>query len=138
MKKLSLLCLAAALCACAAPGGPGRHAGAAPAPSKSRAVVYQKQSFKLAKTPDPELEAALEGMLSASYDAAVKKLDGDRPTDIGFTYSLAPKGAVYPLSEIEVSCIMQEKYSHKLGPKLCGDFFGELGARVKRAVAGRQ
>jgi hypothetical protein len=92
----------------------------------------------LVKTPDPDLEAALEGMLLSSYEASVKAHSGDEPLKIGFTYSISPKGAIYPFSEIEVDCIMQEKYARRSGPQLCGDFFRELGARVKRAVAGRQ
>jgi hypothetical protein len=133
--KLPALCLAAALlAACGAP----RPAGRTPAQASSAAVVFQKKVFKLAKTPDPELEASLEGLLSAGYDLAVKNHSGDKPMEIGFTYSVSPRGAVYPFSEIEVSCIMQEKYSRRYGPELCRDFFGEVGARVRRAVAGKQ
>ena len=73
-------------------------------------------------------------MLSASYDAAVKNHAGDRPMETGFTYSLAPRGAVYPFSEIEVSCIIQEKYARRSGPEICGDFFRELDVKIKRAV----
>ncbi len=133
--ELLPLCLAAALlAACGAP----RPAGETPVPARGAAVVFQKKVFKLVKTPDPELEASLEGLLSASYDVAVKNHSGDKPMEIGFTYSVSPRGAVYPFSEIEVSCIMQERYSRRYGPELCRDFFGEVGARVRRAVAGRQ
>jgi hypothetical protein len=133
--KLLPLCLAAALlAACGAP----KPAGQAPAPVRGAAVVFQKKVFKLAKTPDPELEASLEGLLSASYDVAVKNHSGDKPMEIGFTYSVSPRGAVYPFSEVEVSCIMQERYARRYGPELCRDFFGEVGARFRRAVAGKQ
>lgn len=136
MKRAAALALAAAaLCACAGPRPGARPA--APQP-KSPAVVFQKQTFKLLKTFDPDMEASLDGILSGGYDAAVKNHAGDKPMDIGFTYSMTPKGAVYPLSEIEVSCIMQERYAHKLGPELCSDLFREIGARAKKAVAGRQ
>jgi hypothetical protein len=130
-----LLPFAAVFCACSAtapaqkkqeqPSGPGA------------AIVFEKRTFKLVKTPDPDLEAALEGLLSASYDTAVKNHVGDKPMEIGFTYSLAPKGAVYPFSEIEVSCIMQEKYARRSGPEICGDFFRELDVKIKKAVAGK-
>ena len=134
LRSLALCFTAALLAACGAP----RPAGQTPAQVRSAAVVFQKKVFKLVKTPDPELEASLEGLLSASYDVAVKNHSGDKPMEIGFTYSVSPRGAVYPFSEIEVSCIMQEKYSRRYGPELCRDFFGEVGARVRRAVAGRQ
>ena len=133
--KLLPLCLAASLlAACGAP----RPAGEKPAPARGAAVIFQKKVFKLVKTPDSELEASLEGLLSASYDVAVKNHSGDKPMEIGFTYSVSPRGAVYPFSEIEVSCIMQEKYSRRYGPELCRNFFSEVGARVRRAVSGRQ
>ena len=126
-----LLTAACLLCSCAGPGRSGAGGDG------STAVVFRKQTFKLVKTPDPELEAALEGVLSSSYEAAVKST-GDAYENTGFTYSMTPKGAAYPLSEIEVSCIMREKYAKSSGQELCGEFFRELGARVKRAVDARQ
>lgn len=130
MKILAgLLCLSFALFGgCSGPRGSGGPAAA---------VAFQKKIFKLSKTPNPALEAALEGLLSASYQAAAKNHSGDSPMKIGFTYSLAPRGAVYPFSEIEVSCLIQEKYARSSGPELCGDFFRELDVKIKRAVGGK-
>ncbi len=122
-------------CACAAPGPAGRQQDQPSGPGA--AIVFEKRLFKLVKTPDPDLEGALEGLLSASYDLAVRNHAGDKPMEIGFTYSLAPKGAVYPFSEIEVSCIMQEKYARRSGPEICGDFFRELEIKIKKAVGGK-
>lgn len=132
-----LLLLAAALAGCAAPEVPSRQQAQAPS-GPGAAIAFEKRTFKLVRLPDPELEAALEGLLTASYEAAVKYHAGDNPMDIGFTYSLAPKGAVYPFSEIEVSCILQEKYSRRKGPELCGYFFTQLEGKIRKAVAGRQ
>jgi len=81
-----------------------------------------------------DLEAALERALSSSYAAAVKNHSGDRPMEIGFTYSMAPKGATYPFSEIEVSCILQDKHAAVKGPGICGDFFTELDLQLKRRL----
>lgn len=94
------------------------------------AVTVEKMTFRLAKKPGPGLRAALEGMLSASYIIAVKNYSGDGPMGEGFTYSLATKGAVYPFSEIEVSCIVQEKHTPASGPEICGDFLGDLNIRI--------
>lgn len=135
--KIVLPVLAALAAGCAAPRPEAAARREAPA-AKGAAIVFEKRSFKLVKTPDPELEAALEPMLTASFDAAVKDHSGDDPMEIGFAYSLAPKGAVYPFSEIEVSCIMQERYARRRGPELCGFFFADLAKRVEKAVAGRQ
>jgi len=116
-------------CACS-----GRRGGE----QNVRAVVFQKQTFKLLKAPDPEFEAAMEGLLSSSYETAARNHSGDRPMEIGFTYSMSPKGAAYPFSEIEVSCIIQEAHAGSYGPELCGDLFRVLGAKIKRALAARQ
>lgn len=135
-RSLLLLPLLAALGACTA--ARVEQPPAQPAAGPGAATVFERRTFKLVKTPDQDLEQALEGMLSASYEAALKKRSGDNPADIGFTYSLAPKGAVYPFSEIEVSCIMQDKYARRSGAALCGDFYADLEERVKKALAGRQ
>lgn len=139
MRRAAALLPAAAallLAACSGPrtGGPGAAAPAGP----SAATVFEKRTFKLVRTPDPDLEQALEGMLSGAHAAAAKALAETSLADIGFTYSLAPKGAVYPFSEIEVSCIMQEKYAARRGPELCGAFFAELDAKIKKAVGKRK
>ena len=131
----ALLLSVSLACACAAPGPAGQQQEQPSGPGA--AIAFEKRMFKLVKTPDPDLEAALEGLLSASYDTAVKNHAGDKPMEIGFTYSLAPKGAVYPFSEIEVSCIMQEKYARRSGPEICGDFFRELDVKIKKAVGGK-
>lgn len=131
----ALLLSVSLACACAAPGPVVRQQERPSGPGA--AIAFEKRLFKLVKTPDPDLEAALEGLLSASYDVAVRNHSGDRPMEIGFTYSLAPKGAVYPFSEIEVSCIMQEKYARRSGPGICGDFFRELDVKLKKAVGGK-
>ncbi|HAT72691.1 MAG TPA: hypothetical protein DCS63_07730 [Elusimicrobia bacterium] len=129
MVRASAFALAAVFfCACS-----GSRVGT----TNGSAVVFQKQTFKLLKTPDPEFEAAMEGLLSSSYEAAAKNHAGDRPMDIGFTYSMSPRGAVYPFSEIEVSCIIQERHAKSHGPELCGDLFRQLGVKVKRALSGR-
>jgi hypothetical protein len=135
--KPALLAALALAAGCAVPQPEEAARPQAPAP-KSAAIVFEKRTFKLVKTPDPELEAALEPMLTDSFDAAVKNHSGDNPLEIGFAYSLAPKGAVYPFSEIEVSCIMQEKYARRRGPELCGFFFSDLDKRILKAVAGKQ
>ncbi|HNW43857.1 MAG TPA: hypothetical protein PKI19_05080 [Elusimicrobiales bacterium] len=135
-KLLLPACCAALLAACAASGpgsGPGPEQKKLPA-GPGAAVVFEKRVFKLSKNPNPALEAALGDYLTAGYQAAVKNLSGEKPGEIGFTYSLAPKGATYPFSEIEVSCIMQEKYARGNGPALCGDFFQELDRQLQGAL----
>jgi len=138
MRRAALLALAAGLLAACSGGRPAGVDGQALPSGPGAATVFEKRTFKLVKTPDPDLEAALEPLLTAAYDAAVKRHAEASFSEIGFTYSLAPKGAVYPFSEIEVSCIMQAKYAARRGPELCGAFFGDLDERLKKALAGKQ
>ncbi|MDA8244888.1 MAG: hypothetical protein M0025_12320 [Elusimicrobia bacterium] len=130
------LLAAAFLSACShsRPALPGERAPQGP----GAAAVFEKRTFALVKVPDPDLEMALESILSDSHAAAMRRYSGDSPLEIGFTYSMAPRGAVYPFSEIEVSCIMQQKYASRKGPELCSGFFSELDARIKKALAARQ
>jgi|GEM_PF-1759988 len=123
------------------PGAAGREAGqlsaAAGEPGlagPALAVDFEKRTFKLVKQPGPVLEAAVRGLLSSSYDSAVESNSGGGAMKPGFTYSLEATGAVHPFSEIEVSCIMQEKYALGSGPEICGDFFRVLAAKIKRAL----
>ncbi len=129
-KALAAL-LAAGLAAC---GG-----SAAQAPARGDAVAVRQHNFKLLKTPDPELELALEGILAGAYEAVLKSHSEFFGKGAGvFTYSVSPKGASYPFSEIEVSCLVQERYARGRGPELCGEFFDQLSRRLKTELAARE
>ena len=74
LTRLGLAAAAAALLGgCAAPGPladpPGQRSE-----GPGAASVFSQRTFKLVKTSDPGLELALEGLLGASYDAAVMDL----------------------------------------------------------------
>lgn len=127
MRIFFLASACALLCACG--GGGIRPAG------DGEAVAMQRQVFKLLKVPDPEFETELGGLLSASYEAVTKAHSGETGF---FVYSMSPKGAVYPMSEIEVSCLVQKGGSRSAGKKLCAEFFGELGSRIDKALAARR
>ncbi|OGR57865.1 MAG: hypothetical protein A2X34_01950 [Elusimicrobia bacterium GWC2_51_8] len=100
--------------------------------SRDLAVVFQTRRYALSKTPDPELETALPGIVSASHDYAFKRTAA--PADAGFSYTLAPKGAVYPFSEMEVSCVIRDKYASRYGGELCSSFFSDLARKIKRTL----
>ncbi len=122
--------------ACAVPPDRPSPVPAATPRGPASADVMEKRVFRLSKTPDPDLEMALEGILSASHDDAMAGFPASA-RDIGFTYSLAPRGAIYPFSEIEVSCIVQRRYADRRGPELCAAFFGALDSRLGKALAGK-
>ncbi|OGS07569.1 MAG: hypothetical protein A2270_09915 [Elusimicrobia bacterium RIFOXYA12_FULL_51_18] len=110
---------------CAGPKGPG-------APSTRRgAVVYSSRTYALGKIPDQEREQAFQDLLAAAQAVALSKHGG--ASEIGFSYSLAPKGAVYPFSEVEVSCLMQ-KADASQGEKLCSDFFNAVSSGLKSVI----
>ena len=118
--SVAFLCLLSA-CSALKPG--------APAPARERAVVFQTRVYALSKTPDSDLEIALPDIVAESYYYASKKAGA--PADAGFSYTLAPKGAVYPFSEMEVSCVVREKYASRYGTELCSAFFGHLDRQIK-------
>ena len=98
-------------------------------PARERAVVFQTRLYALSNTPDPDLEVALPDIVAESHNDAFKKADA--PADAGFSYTLAPKGAVYPFSAMEVACVIREKYASRYGTKLCSAFFSDLGRKIK-------
>ncbi|MCX5784129.1 MAG: hypothetical protein NTX59_00410 [Elusimicrobia bacterium] len=114
-------------CACAAPG-PG-----APASARERAVVFQTRSYALSKISDPELEAALPDFVAQSYESALKS-SADTPAEAGFSYTLSPRGAVNPFSEVEVSCVIRKKYASRYGAELCSAFYSALDKKIKNAL----
>lgn len=135
MRLAAALGAALLLAGCAASRYEPLPAAGRPVPSgPSSATVVENRTFRLSKTPDPQLEMDLPDMLSASYSAAAAEYSGGEPMKVGFTYSLSPKGAIYPFSEVEVSCIVQHKYAGKKGPELCADFFSRLESRINKAL----
>ena len=123
MKSLLAAAALLVLCGCVGTKGPG---GSSP---RQRAVVHSGRTYALGRVPDQEREQAFQDLLEAARTEAVRK-HGDAQ-DIGFAYSLLPKGAVYPFSEVEVSCLMQKADASE-GEKLCSDFFTAVDAGLKK------
>jgi hypothetical protein len=115
----------ACFCGCAGTGRPG-----ASSPGQ-RAVVQQSRVYALGKVPDQEREQAFQDLLAAAQAEAVQKHGS--ASEIGFSYSLAPRGAVYPFSEAEVSCLLQ-KADVSEGKRLCSDFFKAVDAGLKNII----
>ena len=116
-----LVTVYACFCGCAGAGRPG-----APSP-RQRAVAQQSRVYALGKVPDQERERAFQDLLASAQAEAVKKHGG--ASEIGFSYYLAPRGAVYPFSEAEVSCLLQ-KSDIPEGKRLCSDFFKAVDAGI--------
>lgn len=93
--------------------------------TSTRAKVFERQEFRLSKKPDSAIQDGFQKILDTAYMKTVEANAGDNPREIGFIYSLRPTGAIYPFSEVEVSCIIQERHQDK-GGEFCGKFFSVL------------
>lgn len=106
------------------------------APKRQQTMVHTSRTYVLGRTPDQGREQAFQELLDLAYNGAVKNHSGDNPMEIGFSYSLTPKGAVYPFSEVEVACLMKRADSG-YGKALCADFFGAIDSKFGDIVKGQ-
>lgn len=84
-------------------------------------VVAAAKRVKLGSTANSKNMALFQKALDQAYKQALRKY---RPA--GFTYSIASVGAVNPLSDIEVSCILGEQAANEVGQDTCNLFFETL------------
>ncbi len=134
-KPLFLIVLCAALAGCAAPAAQTTTTAApAPPPVRQRAVITETRTYVLGKVPDQDREQDFQNLLDSAQAQAAKKHAGDKPLEVGFSYSLTPKGAVYSFSEVEVACLIQASDSRH-GAELCADFFRIIDSRIKKIAA---
>lgn len=91
-------------------------------PAAEQEVLPQKQShqYKLKKYQDYEFEEKFKSMVDRVYTETLSQYD------LNFTYSIEPEGAVYPFSEVSVSCITDKKISNLKKDKVCSDFLNSL------------
>ncbi|MBU2574333.1 MAG: hypothetical protein KKH28_09690 [Elusimicrobia bacterium] len=136
MKKLIWsIAVCAVSAGCAGPDAKSPAAAPSPPPSRQQAVVNETRIYVLGKVPDQDREQAFQRLLDSAQAQAAKKHAGDKPMEIGFSYSLTPKGAVYAFSEVEVSCLIQAYYAAGHGNELCADFFRIIDSRIKKITA---
>ena len=84
-------------------------------------VVVAAKRIKLGPSANTQNMALFQKALDAAYK---KSLRTYRPS--GFTYSIASVGAVNPLSDIEVSCVLGEQSANEVGQQTCNLFFQTL------------
>ena len=84
-------------------------------------VVAATKRVKLGTAATTKEMALFQKALDAGYKKALRTY---RPS--GFTYSIASVGAVNPLSDIEVSCILDERAASDVGQHTCNLFFNTL------------
>ena len=133
MTRKAVLVPAAAFacaCICGCYGG-----GKPPAGTSSRYVFAQStRTYVLGREPDQERERAFHDLLAAAHAKALKKIGPS--FEAGVSYSMSPKGIVYPFSEAEVVCLVR-KADHAEGKTFCKEFFKAVDAGFAKVVAPR-
>ena len=99
-----------------------------------QAVSQSARSYALGREPDQEREQAFQDLLAAAHTAALDKR-GAAP-ETGLSYSLSPKGAVYPFSKVEVACLVQRADASQ-GKALCREFFKAVDAGFEKVILPR-
>lgn len=92
-------------------------------------VVAAAKRVKLGYSANTKHMALFQKALDAAYKKALRTY---RPS--GFTYSIASVGAVNPLSDIEVSCILGEQAADQVGQATCNLFFNTLEEQYNTLV----
>ena len=84
-------------------------------------VNVAAHKFKLGPSASRKEMAVFQKALDQAYTVALKKY---RP--VGFTYAMSSVGAVNPLSDIEVRCMLSEQSANDVGQSTCKLFFDTI------------
>lgn len=91
----------------------------------NEAVIAKSENYILANPTDYNKIADFNEKILAAYKRTIANTaSGD--FQAGFVYKIIPKGIVNPYSEVQVACLVQNKYSGKYGKKLCNKFFKSI------------
>jgi len=129
--SIPLFCAAFA-CACLC-GCSGRRDSSLPEPSQ-QALAQAVRNYALGREPDQAREQAFQALLEAAHAAAMTRRGASPET--GLSYSLSPRGTVYPFSEVEVVCLVKRADSSQ-GKALCREFFNAVDAGLDQVIAPR-
>ena len=121
--------------ACACFWGCSGHKNPSPSVAPpQQAVAQSARTYALGREPDQERERAFQALLVAAHSEALDR-HGAAP-ETGLSYSLSPKGTVYPFSEVEVVCLVQ-KADFSQGRAFCEEFFKAVDAGFGRVTTPR-
>lgn len=84
-------------------------------------VNVAAHKFKLGPKAARKEMSVFQKSLDKAYAVALKKY---RP--VGFTYAMSSVGAVNPLSDIEVRCMLSERSANDIGQSTCTLFFNTI------------
>lgn len=94
-------------------------------------VVVATKRVKLGASANAKNMELFQKALAAAYKKALRTY---RPA--GFTYSISSVGAVNPLSDIEVSCVLGEQSANEVGQPTCNLFFQTLVQQYNTLLQG--
>lgn len=86
-------------------------------------VTVAAKKFRLGSSATQKEMGVFRKALDRAYASALREY---RPA--GFTYSMSSVGAVNPLSDIEVGCMLGEQSANEVGQSTCSLFFKELAS----------
>ena len=92
-------------------------------------VVAAAKRIKLGANANTKHMALFQKALDNGYKKALRTY---RPS--GFTYSISSVGAVNPLSDIEVSCILGEQAANEVGQQTCKLFFAAVTQQYNNLI----
>ncbi len=90
-------------------------------------VVMSSKKIPLSKNATSEDLLVFQTALDNSYNMILKNYRTQ-----GFTYTLAPAGAVNPLSVINVQCLLSENFANTSGKRVCDAFFTQIPIQYEK------
>ena len=94
-------------------------------------VNVAAHKFKLGPSASRKEMAVFQKSLEKAYTTALRKY---RP--VGFTYAMSSVGAVNPLSDIEVRCMLSEQSANNVGQSTCKLFFDTISSSYVELMQG--
>jgi hypothetical protein len=91
-------------------------------------ITVGAKKFSLGRAAGNKEMGVFQASIDKAYRTAKKTYN-----PAGFTYAMSPAGAVNPLSDMEVQCILSQDSADNVGQKTCDLFFKSL--KTEYAVA---
>ena len=84
-------------------------------------VVHDSREYRLSRDPDYAVERDFQALVSEAFSRAF--IDETFDARKSFSYTINPKGAVYPFSKANVNCLVREDLRGKYANEICGRFY---------------
>ncbi|MBU2530881.1 MAG: hypothetical protein KKD35_07575 [Elusimicrobia bacterium] len=107
-------------------GGCFNKANLTKAPGKgNEAIIVKSENYILAEPRDYNKIVEFNEKILNAYKQTILIADTSDFKTV-FVYKIIPKGIVNPFSQVEVACLVQNKYSGKYALSLCNKFFKNI------------